>query len=95
MRLDDRLCFAQLTGRKTSGRGYGNLWREPEFCLTVRVCDVYVNSRFLPREEEQPELPVADDRGCHERNVAETAEGDSEHEPSNGKTCLNTVVRLI
>ncbi len=95
MRLDNGLRFAELTGRKTSGCSYRNLWSEPEFCLTVGVSHVYVDARFFPREEEQPELTVADDRGCHERNVAETTEGGSMLEPGNGATCVNSVFRLI
>src|SRR6187401_1074687 len=44
VRFDDGLRFAELTDRKTSGRGNGDLWHEPEFCLTVRVRDVHVDS---------------------------------------------------
>ena len=71
VRLDDGLCFAELTGRKTSGCSYGDLWSEPEFCLTVRVRYMHMDSSLFPREEEQPELPVAENRGCHDRNVAD------------------------
>ena len=75
MRFDNRLRLTELPGRKTGGCGYGNLWDEPEFCLTVRVCYVDVDAKLFPRKEEQPVLTVADDRRCHERNVAEATAG--------------------
>jgi len=59
----------------------------------VRYVDV--DSRFFAREEEQPELTVADDRGCHERDVAETTERGTVREPSNGATRVKPVFRLI
>ncbi len=65
MRFDYGLRFAELTGRETGGCGYGNLRSKPEFCLTIRVRHVDVDSKFFPREEEQSELTVADDCGCH------------------------------
>jgi hypothetical protein len=69
--LDDGLRFTELARRKTSGSSYGNLGREPEFCLTVRVRDVHVYTGLLAREEEQPELTVTEDCRCHKRNVAD------------------------
>ena len=95
MRLDNGLRFAELTGRKTSGCGYRNLWSEPEFCLAIRMRHVNVDSGFFSREEEQPELTIADDRGCHERNVPETTEADSVPEPNEDATCVRLVFRLI
>ena len=92
MRFNDGLCLAELKGRETRNSGYRNFWAEPEFCLTVRVRHVYVDSGFFAREEEQPELTVANDRGCHERNVAETGEGGSVHELSSADTSLRSVL---
>ena len=71
MCFDDSLRFADLMVRKTSKSCYGNLRREPEFCLTVWMRNMHVDSGLLPRKEEKPELTVADDRGCHGLNVAD------------------------
>jgi hypothetical protein len=59
------------------------------------VGHMHVDSRFFPREEEQPELTIAYDCGRHKRNVAEAVEGASARELSSGRTCLKPGVRLI
>lgn len=71
MRLDDSLRLATLGGRQANVHGQVYCRGEPELCLPVRVGNVHVDASFFPRDEEQPELPVADDRGCHARTLAE------------------------
>jgi hypothetical protein len=64
MRDDYGLRLPNLRGRKPNVDCQVYVRVEPELRLTVRVCDVNVETRFLAGEKEQAELSVADDRGC-------------------------------
>lgn len=74
MRFDDSLRLANLRRREADVHGQVYARSEPEFGLAIRVGDMHVYPGFFAREEEQAELPVADDGWCHRETVAVQSE---------------------
>lgn len=65
MRFDDGLGLTQSDIRQADVPGQMNCGREPELRFAFRMRDMHVDTRFLAGEEEQAELPVADDGRGH------------------------------
>ena len=73
VRDDDGLRLPNLGLGKPDVDGQVYVRGEPELGLAVGMRHVYVDTRLLAGEEEQSELPVADDGRCHGRTVADEA----------------------
>jgi len=71
VRDDDGLRLPNLGLGQPDVDGQVYVRGEPELGLAVGMRHVYVDTRLLAGEEEQSELPVADDGGCHGRTVAD------------------------
>jgi len=81
MSFNDFLRLPKLDAGQANVRGQMHRWREPELCLAFWVRHVNVNPRLLAREEEQPELAVADNGGCHARDCTGKQQTSNRAEP--------------
>ena len=55
----------KLRSRKTGMVGESHLWRQPKLRFPVRVRDMDMNTRLLPRKKEETKLAVTNNSRCH------------------------------
>lgn len=70
MQLNHRLRMTQLYAGQADVLCQFYRRRKPEFRFTLWVCNVDVNACLLAGEQEQSELTIADNCGCHARDCS-------------------------
>jgi hypothetical protein len=68
-----RLRLLQLRWRQTGIHRQVDGRRQPELALAVGMRDRHMNPALLARKEEQPELAVSHDGGCHGPTLVDLA----------------------
>jgi len=65
VRFYDLLRLPELRGGQADVYGHVHARMKPKFRLTIRMCDVHMNSCLFARELEETERPITNDGRRH------------------------------